>query len=314
MEFEAITSTILANGVAIFLLILILTTLYKGILIVPQSTVYVIERFGKYTKTLTAGLSIIVPYLDRIGHKVSILERQLPEFTISVITRDNVEVRLETAVFYRVVDASRTVYRISDVDGAIHTAASSIVRSASGKLELDELQSSRESMNEEIATYLRDATDVWGIDVTRTEITDVIVDDQTKDAQRQQLNAERERRAAIARAEGEKRSVELAAEAQLYQAQKEADATRIKADANAYKVRIQAEADAEQIKLVATSIANNGQPAVNFEVIKRQVEAMGNLASGSSAKTIILPTDVTSILGSIESIMSFLPAQNATKK
>ncbi|HBQ23036.1 MAG TPA: paraslipin, partial [Alphaproteobacteria bacterium] len=122
-----------------------------------------------YTKTLQAGLSIIIPYLDRVAHKISILERLLPEFTISVITRDNVEVQVETTVFYRVVDASRTVYRISNVDQAIFTAASSIVRSAAGKLELDDLQSSREAMNQEIASNLQSAAEIWGIDITRTE-------------------------------------------------------------------------------------------------------------------------------------------------
>ncbi|MGB2068109.1 MAG: SPFH domain-containing protein [Candidatus Puniceispirillaceae bacterium] len=296
----------LPGSVAGFLIVLIILTIYLAVKIVPQSQVYVIERFGKYTRTLTAGLSVIVPFLDRVGHRVSILERQLTEFIISVITRDNVEVRLETTVFYRVVDASRTVYRIQNVDNAIHTAASSIVRSAAGKLELDELQSSRESMNKEIATYLQEAAEIWGIDITRTEITDVIVDDQTKEAQRQQLNAERERRASIARAEGEKRSIELAADARLYEAQKASEAIRIEADAEAYAVRVKADADAEQTKVIAAAIAKNGQPAVNFEIMKRQVDALGTLASGQSTKTIIMPTDVTAVLGSVEGLMSIL--------
>jgi regulator of protease activity HflC (stomatin/prohibitin superfamily) len=275
---------VLSSSVAILFTAVVVLTLYLGIKIVPQSQVFVIERFGKYTKTLTAGLSIIVPYLDRVGYKVSILERQLPEFTISVITRDNVEVRLETTVFYRVVDASRSVYRIQDVGGAIHTAASSIVRSAAGKLELDDLQSSRESMNTEIATFLQEAAEIWGIEITRTEITDVIIDDQTKEAQRQQLNAERERRAAIARAEGEKRSIELAADAKLYEAEKIADAVRIEADASAYAIKVNAEADAEQTRVIGEAIEKNGQAAVNFEIMKRQVEAIGMLASGETTK------------------------------
>ena len=210
--------------VPILIVILALIFVYKGVNVVPQSEVYVIERFGKYTKTLKAGLNLIIPFLDSIAHKLSILERQLPQFKISVITKDNVEVDLESTVFYRVVDASRSVYRIKDVDGALNTAATSIVRSAAGKLELDELQSSRESMNQEIAQEMQDAAEVWGIEITRTEITDIIIDEQTKDAQRQQLNAERERRAAIAKAEGSKRSIELEAEARLFQAQKEAEA------------------------------------------------------------------------------------------
>ena len=296
MTFSAILS--------ILILIFTIVTLRLSIRIVPQSQIYVVERFGKYTRSLTPGLSIIIPYIDKVAHKVSILERQLPEFQISVITKDNVEVKLETTVFFRIVDPGRTVYRIKDVNEAVNTTASSIVRSAAGKLELDELQSSRESMNSEIASNLQQAADVWGIDVTRTEIIDVIIDEETQAAQRQQLNAERERRAVIARSEGEKRSIELAADAKLYEAEKLADAVRIEADADAYAVKIKAEADAEQTRLLAKAISGNGQPAIDFEVMKRQVDAISALASSPSAKTIILPTDVTSSLGSLETILS----------
>ena len=292
-------STIITSLIVLFAILVI----FKGIKVVPQSKVYVIERFGKYTQTLRAGLNFIIPFLDTVAHKISILERQLPEFEISVITRDNVEVKLEATVFYRVVDAAASVYRIQEIDNAIHTAATSIVRSAAGKLELDELQSSRESMNLEIATNLQGAATIWGIEITRTEITDVIVDDETKSAQRQQLNAERERRASIARAEGDKRSVELAADAKLYEAQKEAEAVRIKAEAEAYAIEVEAKANAEQTRVVAAAIAENGQPAINYEILKRQVDALGNLASGSSTKTVIIPTDVTAAIGSLETLM-----------
>ena len=292
-------STIINSLIVLFAILVI----FKGIKVVPQSKVYVIERFGKYTQTLSAGLNFIIPFLDTVAHKISILERQLPEFEISVITRDNVEVKLEATVFYRVVDAAASVYRIQEIDNAIHTAATSIVRSAAGKLELDELQSSRESMNLEIATNLQGAATIWGIEITRTEITDVIVDDETKSAQRQQLNAERERRASIARAEGDKRSVELAADAKLYEAQKEAEAVRIKAEAEAYAIEVEAKANAEQTRVVAAAIAENGQPAINYEILKRQVDALGNLASGSSTKTVIIPTDVTAAIGSLETLM-----------
>ena len=281
----------------------VILTIYLGIKIVPQSDVFVIERFGKYSKTLHAGLSIIIPYLDKVAHKISILERQLKEFTISVISKDNVEVKLETTVFYRIVDAGRSVYRIRDVQSAINTAATSIVRSAAGRLELDELQSSRESMNDEISKNLQQAADIWGIEITRTEITDIIVDEQTRTSQRQQLSAERTRRATIAEAEGEKRSVELKADAKLYESQKEAEAIKITADAEAYSIKVKAKADAEQTHLLAEAISKNGQPAVNFEIMKRQVEAISELASSPSSKTLILPTEITGILGGIETLM-----------
>jgi regulator of protease activity HflC (stomatin/prohibitin superfamily) len=276
---------------------------FKGIKIVPQSDVFVIERFGKYTRTLQAGLNFLIPLLDHVAHRISILERQLPEFTISVITKDNVEVKLDATVFYRVVDAAASVYRIRDIDQAIYTASTSIVRSAAGKLELDELQSSRESMNEEIAANLQSAASVWGIEITRTEITDVIVDEETKSAQRQQLNAERQRRAIIATSEGEKRSVELAADAELYKASKEAEAIRVKADATAYSIEVEAKANAEQTRLIASAIAENGQPAINFEIMKRQIEALGDVASGSNTKTVIVPTDITKSMGVLETLL-----------
>ena len=296
--------------ISLIILGFVILTIYLGIKIVPQSNVFVIERFGKYSRTLNAGLSIIVPYLDKVAHRVSILERQLREFTISVISKDNVEVKLESTVFYRITDASRSVYRIRDVESAINTAATSIVRSAAGRLELDELQSSRDSMNEEISTNLKEAAEVWGVDITRTEITDIIVDEETKKSQRQQLNAERTRRATIAEAEGEKQSVQLKAEAKLYEAQKEAEALKVTADAEAYSVKVKAQADADQTKLLAEAIAKNGQPAVNFEIMKRQVEAIGELASSNSSKTLIIPTEVTGILGSIETLMNTIQKKN----
>lgn len=286
----------------LLLFILAVVLIFKGVKVVPQSDVFAIERFGKFTRTLNAGLNFIVPFLDRVAYKISILERQLPEFTISVITKDNVEVKLDATVFFRITDAAASVYRIRDIDQAIHTASTSIVRSAAGKLELDELQSSRDSMNSEIAGNLQTAAVVWGIEITRTEITDIIVDEQTKTAQRQQLNAERERRAAIAKAEGEKRSVELSADAELYQASKEAEAIRVKADATAYAIEAEAKANALQTRLIARAISEDGQPAVNFEIMKRQIEALGNVASADNAKTIIIPTEVTKAVGTLEAL------------
>ena len=299
---------VLGFGEIITLLILLfaLLTIYKGAKVVPQSEEFVIERFGRFNRKLAAGLNFIVPFLDVVAHRISILERQLPSFLISVITRDNVEVQLEATVFYRIEDPAKSVYRIRDLDLGLNTNATSVVRSAAGRLELDELQSSRESMNEEIAVNLQKPADDWGIKITRTEITDVIIDEQTKEAQRQQLNAERERRAAIAKAEGEKRSVELAAEAKLYQAQKEAEALRVTADASAYAVEVKAKADAEQTRVVGAAIADNGQPAVNFEIMKRQVEALGEVASADNSKTIIMPTDIANVIGSLQVLVGTL--------
>ena len=294
------------NGVLDFLAILIIYVIYLGIKIVPQSKVFVIERFGKFTRILESGLSIIVPFVDRVAFKVDILERQLPPFKMSVITEDNVEVELVSTVFFRVLDAAKSVYRIRNIDLAIENTAISIIRSAAGKLELDDLQSSREAMNQEIAARLTKAAEVWGVEVTRTEILDVLVDEKTKESQRQQLNAERERRATIAKAEGDKRSVELKADAELYEAQKQAEAVKVQADADAYAVKIKAEADAEQTRLIAEAIKNDGQPAINYEIMKRQVDGLAEVASSNQTKTLVVPTDITKALGTLELFLDSL--------
>lgn len=294
------------NGVLVFLAILIIYVIYLGIKIVPQSKVFVIERFGKFTRILESGLSIIVPFVDRVAFRVDILERQLPPFKMSVITEDNVEVELVSTVFFRVLDAAKSVYRIRNIDLAIENTAISIIRSAAGKLELDDLQSSREAMNQEIAARLSKAAEVWGVEVTRTEILDVLVDEKTKESQRQQLNAERERRATIAKAEGDKRSVELKADAELYEAQKQAEAVKVQADADAYAVKITAEADAEQTRLIAEAIKNDGQPAINYEIMKRQVDGLAEVASSNQTKTLVVPTDITKALGTLELFLDSL--------
>ena len=289
-------STIVTLAFAAFFLVLA----WSAIKVVPQSKVFVVERFGKFSKTLPAGINIIIPIIDQVRHRISILERQLPAFDISVITKDNVEVVLEATNFYRITDAARSVYRIENIDRAIQTTAESIVRSAAGKLDLDELQSSRQQMNEEILRNLQNAAEVWGIEITRTEITDVRVDEQTKDAQRHQLNAERQRRAVVAQAEGEKRSVELSADAELYSAQKQAEAVRVAADAEAYAIKVKAAATAEQTRMISEAINNGGQSAINFDILQKQVVALSQVASSSNSKTVIMPTDITKAIGSLE--------------
>lgn len=304
MEAQFLTGT-LSLGV-LLAVVAGLVIVFYGVKVVPQSKVFVVERFGRYTKTLGAGLNLIVPFFDHVAHRLSILERQLPAFRISVITKDNVEVELQTIVFFRIVEAEKSVYRIENVDKAISDTAESIVRSAAGTQELDELQSSREQMNQEIKVNLGEAADVWGVEITRTEIVDVVVDEQTKEAQRKQLNAERERRATVAAAEGEKQAVMLRADGNLYEAQKEAEAVRVAADAEAYAVRKKAEADADQTRLLAEAIATQGQPAVDFEIRKRQVQAIGELAAANNSKTIVVPAEVVGVLGALESLGTML--------
>ncbi len=268
--------------IALFVVLVIL----KGVRVVPQSEQHVVERFGRLRSVLKPGLNLIVPFLDKVAHKVSILERQLPNAEQDAITSDNVLVQVETSVFYRILEPERTVYRIRDVDGAIATTVAGIVRAEIGKMELDEVQSNRASLISQIQALVKDAVDDWGIQVTRAEILDVNLDQATRDAMLQQLNAERARRAQVTEAEGKKRAVELAADAELYAAQKTAEARRISAEAEAYAT-----------ETVAKAINQNGIEAAQYQVALKQVEALQEISAGVGTHTILVPAQAIDALG-----------------
>ena len=164
----------------LFLAAFILLCIYLGVRIVSQSEKHVVERFGRLRSVLGPGINFIVPFLDRVAHKVSILERQLPNASQDAITADNVLVTVETSVFYRILEPERTVYRIRDVDGAIATTVAGIVRAEIGKMELDEVQSNRSALIDTIKASVEEAVQDWGIEVTRAEILDVNLDQATR--------------------------------------------------------------------------------------------------------------------------------------
>lgn len=256
----------------------VLLTIFKGLRIVPQADKWVVERFGKFRRVLGPGINIIIPFIDTVAHKVTILERQLPNASQDAITADNVLVQLETSVFYRVLAPEKTVYRIRDIDGAISTTVAGIVRSEVGKLELDEVQSNRAQLIVRIKESIEDAVEAWGIEVTRAEILDVNLDQATRDAMLQQLNAERARRAAVTEAEGKKRAVELNADADLYAAEKAAQARRIQAEAEAYAN-----------ETVGKSITEHGIEAAQFQVALKQVEALTTISASEGNQTVMVP-------------------------
>ena len=287
MDIDAILDALLGGNLVILLLAgFIILCIYLGIRIVPQSQKFVVERFGRLRSVLGPGINFIVPFLDRVAHKISILERQLPNATQDAITKDNVLVQIDTSVFYRILEPEKTVYRIRDVDAAIATTVAGIVRAEIGKMDLDEVQSNRSALITQIKASVEDAVDAWGIEVTRAEILDVNLDQATRDAMLQQLNAERARRAQVTEAEGQKRAVELAADAELYAAQKTAEARRIQADAEAYATGV-----------VAAAIADNGLEAAQYQVALKQVEALGQMATGNGSQTIIVPADAADAFG-----------------
>lgn len=267
-----------SNIVLLLIAAFIIISVFLGVRIVPQSEKYVVERFGRLQAVLGPGINFIIPFLDRVRHKVSILERQLPNASQDAITRDNVLVQIDTSVFYRILEPEKTVYRIRDVDGAIATTVAGIVRAEIGKMDLDDVQSNRQQLIGQIKESVEDAVDAWGIEVTRAEILDVNLDQATRDAMLQQLNAERARRAQVTEAEGQKRAVELNADAELYAAEQTAKARRIQADAEAYATEV-----------VAKAIADNGLEAAQYQVALKQVEALTKVGEGSGKQTIILP-------------------------
>ncbi|MCW1932377.1 SPFH domain-containing protein [Pararhodobacter zhoushanensis] len=272
--------------VLLLLALFIIISIFLGVRIVPQSQKYVVERFGRLRAVLGPGINLIVPFVDTVAHKVSILERQLPNQRQDAITTDNVLVQVETSVFYRIMEPEKTVYRIRDVDAAILTTVAGIVRSEIGTMELDEVQSNRARLTQKIGAAIADVVDDWGIVVTRAELLDVNLDEATRAAMLQQLNAERARRAAVTEAEGKRRAVELAADGQLYAAEQEAKAKRVTADAEAYATGV-----------IAEAIAKNGLEAAQYQIALAQVEAMKKVAEGQGKQTVILPAALMDSFG-----------------
>jgi regulator of protease activity HflC (stomatin/prohibitin superfamily) len=274
------------NFAFLLLAVFIVICIISAVRIVPQSEKFVVERLGRLHSVLGPGFNLIVPFLDRVRHKVSVLERQLPSMTQDAITSDNVLVQVETSVFYRIIEPEKTVYRIRDVDAAISTTVAGIVRSEIGRMELDQVQANRSSLISAVREQLAEQVDDWGIEVTRAEILDVNLDAATRAAMLQQLNAERARRAQVTEAEGKKRAVELNADADLYAAEQEAKARRVLADAEAYATQV-----------VAVAIAENGLEAAQYQVALKQVEALHKLGSGQGKQTIVLPANALEAFG-----------------
>lgn len=265
---------------------------FTGFKIVPQTENWLVERLGKYHRTLAAGVHITIPFYESIAHKESIVERQLPVKQVPAFTRDNVQIEMKLAILYRVTDAGRAWYRIKNIDQAIETVIISVVRSTIGGSELDQVQSNRSELSGTIATEIQHVTEEWGINVTRVEIVDVEVDSQTRHAMQMQLNAERTRRAVVTEAQGKREAANLGADAELYMAQRKAEAQRVLADAEAYAVQT-----------VAKAINDNGHAAIEFQIRKIQADSVRAIGESASSKLVVIPADalssLTGVLGRI---------------
>ena len=276
--------------------LLVAMYLFFAVKIVPQSQNWLVERLGKFNRRLEAGLHIIIPFFEAVRYKVDIVERQLPSKPIHAITHDNVNIEITIAVLYRISEASKTMYRINNIDDAILTIVNGTIRSVIGKTELDGVQSNRRQLAEELERELKEVANEWGIVLTRVEITDVEVDAETREAMQLQMNAERNRRALVREAEGKREAMQLQSDGELYAATKQAEAKRILADAEAYSVGV-----------VSNAIANGGSSAIEFEVKKIQASAIQALGEGNNAKIILVPSNVLeSLTGTIGAITSKL--------
>jgi len=278
---------LLSQNIALIVLaIVIFLAISSAVRIVPQSEKFVVERFGRLRAVLGPGINFTVPFLDRVAHKISVLERQLPTSRQDAITADNVLVQVETSVFYRIIEPEKTVYRIRDIDAAIATTVAGIVRSEIGTMELDQVQSNRASLIDRIRESLANVVDDWGIEVTRAEILDVNLDDATRAAMLQQLNAERARRAQVTEAEGKRRAVELAADGDLYAAEQQAKAKRVLAEAEAFAT-----------SAIAGAIRDGGLEAAQYQIAMRQVEVLSEVGKGQGKQTLILPAAAVEAMG-----------------
>lgn len=297
------------NGTNIALVVLAVAIgvlVVKGIKIVPQGQEWTVERFGRYVRTLPPGLGLINPLFSRVGRRINMMENVLDVPEQDVITRDNASVTVDAIVFYQVVDARRAAYEVRELERALTNLALTNIRSVLGNTDLDQALSSREDMNRKILHTMDEATDPWGTKITRVEIKDISPPQDLLDAMGAQMKAEREKRALILeaqgyrqsqieRAEGDKQSKILKAEGDLEAARRAAEA----------RERL-AEAEANATESVAKAINRGGRDAVNYFVAQKYTEALAEFARSSNQKTVFLPLEATSLLGSIGGIRELL--------
>ena len=266
-----------------FFLVVVLGGL--SVKIIKQSRNAVVERLGRYSRTLNPGWHLIIPGIEYIAFDEEILERQLEEIEIETITSDNVPITLLFAIFYRITALDKVAYRIGvgrqKIDRAIETVVSGVVRSEIGKSDFDGVQRNRQLINEAIRKQLSGVGDEWGMLFTRHELLDIKFDDDTKESMAKQIRSERERRAEVAKAEGEKQAEQLRADARLYAAEKDAEAKKVTADAEAYATTN-----------IGKAVAQDGNDAIRLEVFKEQASAIKALAESDNSKIVLLPNTV----------------------
>ena len=305
-------------GGIIFLVILILfiaIIAYKSIKVVKQSEVYIIERLGKFHKVADAGLTIIIPFVDRVRSVVSLKQQTMDVPPQGVITKDNVTITIDTVVFYKVTDPAKAVYEIQSLKKGIEYLAITTIRDIVGKMDLDSTFSSRDMINEELRAILDEATDQWGCKIDRVEIKDITPPADIRDAMEKQMNAERNKRAQILQAEGERQSAITLAqgkkEAAILEAEAEKESKIRRAAGEAEAIKKVAEARANEINLVYGAMMNSHPDDTLVQL--KSLEALKDIANGEANK-VFIPFEATSTLSSLGAIKEVMKDDKKDKK
>ena len=278
----------------------------SAIKIVPQGHEFTVERFGRYTRTLKPGITILTPFVEGIGRKVSVMEQVLDVPRQEVITKDNVTVQVDAIVFIQVMDAAAAAYRVANLNFAIGQLTMTNLRTVVGSMELDEVLSQRDQINTRLLTVIDEATGPWGVKVARIEIKDLQPPPDITNAMTRQMKAERERRAVITEAEGERQAAITRAEGAKQSAILQAEGRKEAAFRDAEARERLAGAEAQATKVVSDAIETGSVSALNYFVAQKYVEAFGKLAESNQQRTVIVPADFSGISGSIAGILELV--------
>jgi len=295
--------SISVGGIVVLVLLAVaVIALLSGIKQVRQGYNYTVERFGRYTKTLTPGLNLIVPFIDRIGSRINMMEQVLDVPTQEVITKDNATVSVDGVVFYQVLDAARAAYEVSGLQNAILNLTMTNIRTVMGSMDLDNLLSHRDEINDRILQVVDAAAAPWGLKMTRVEIKDIVPPRDLVDSMGRQMKAEREKRAVILEAEGMRQSEILKAEGAKQSQILEAEGRREAAFRDAEARERSAEAEAKATEMVSRAIAAGDVQAINYFVAQRYTEALEKIAMSPNQKLLMMPVEAGALIGSLAGI------------